>query len=537
MAHLHPTLFVSQQQTGSGKTFTMGSEAHDFQTINNGALNENDGIIPRFMSDIFTMLIQRKEESAKAVLASPKNSQNETMGDALIDYKLSASFLEVYGEDIHDLLDEERNSLPIREDSNGEVIVKGLRNTPIASDIEAVNVLNTGTMNRTTAATLMNCTSSRSHAVFTVTLQQTTRSTEGVDVTSTSRFTFVDLAGSERMKKTGAEGNRAKEGIKINEGLLALGNVINALADEERLARGDKIHVPYRQSKLTRLLQDALGGNSQTLFLACVSPSDTNASETLSTLQYANRARNIKNSLTRNVDATAVELQRLRTMTNLLKCELIKQKFAGADTGGGQGIGMVDEELLKREDVAEYMKTVDEKVTELTGGSAASNLSMSFPTHSVPAHATASRALALPSSSASFMAKNPIQHSPTRISPSYENAIILDVNPEEDLQLIDQLLELQQNTQNFEQGQKDDQNRQATLEGEIEAQEDLLTQLREHLKVYQDMKGKYEQLMCEVHSLESEKKALADELEKAQIDPRKGCSVAIKRKLQKVEEG
>ena len=103
----------------------MGSEAHDFQTINNGALNENDGIIPRFMSDIFTMLIQRKEESAKAVLASPKNSQNETMGDALIDYKLSASFLEVYGEDIHDLLDEERNSLPIREDSNGEVIVKG----------------------------------------------------------------------------------------------------------------------------------------------------------------------------------------------------------------------------------------------------------------------------------------------------------------------------------------------------------------------------------------------------------------------------
>mmetsp|Transcript_39711 Transcript_39711/g.58002 ORF Transcript_39711/g.58002 Transcript_39711/m.58002 type:complete len:92 (+) Transcript_39711:123-398(+) len=91
------------------------------------------------------------------------------------------------------------------------------------------------------------------------------------------------------MKKTGAEGERAREGIKTNEGLLALGNVINALADDQRLAKNEKVHVPYRQSKLTRLLHDALGGNSQTLFLACVSPSDTNASETLSTLQYANR--------------------------------------------------------------------------------------------------------------------------------------------------------------------------------------------------------------------------------------------------------
>ena len=178
----------------------------------------------------------------------------------------------------------------------------------------------------------MNFTSSRSHAVFTVNLQQTTRSSDGDEIHSHSRFTFVDLAGSERMKKTGAEGERAKEGIKINEGLLALGNVINALADEERLAKGERVHVPYRQSKLTRLLQDALGGNSQTLFLACVSPSDTNASETLSTLHYANRARNIKNAPTRNVDATAEELRRLRTLTNLLKCELIKERFDGASS-------------------------------------------------------------------------------------------------------------------------------------------------------------------------------------------------------------
>lgn len=191
------------------------------------------------MADIFNQLLQQKEASEKAVLQSSDGGN----GDALIDFNLTASFLEIYGENIHDLLNEEMRSLPIREDSNGAVIVKGLINTPINSDVEAMNVLNTGSLNRSTASTLMNLTSSRSHAVFTVNLQKTTRSPEGMDITTTSRFTFVDLAGSKRMKKTGAEGERAKEGIKINEGLLALGNVINALGDEERLAKGGKIHV------------------------------------------------------------------------------------------------------------------------------------------------------------------------------------------------------------------------------------------------------------------------------------------------------
>jgi hypothetical protein len=256
---------IAYGQTGSGKTYTCGSEAHGdddhhhngnhyFQSSSNNSegLNESAGLIPRFMTDIFASLIRRKEASEKAVFQSSTSSaggaggSGNQMADALIDFKVSASFLEVYGEDIHDLLDEDRISLPIREDSNGEVVVRGLKSTSITSDVEAMNVLNTGTLNRTTAATLMNVTSSRSHAVFTVNLQQMTRSggaTDGVDVTTTSRFTFVDLAGSERMKKTGAEGERAKEGIRINEGLLALGNVINALADEERFVRGEKIHV------------------------------------------------------------------------------------------------------------------------------------------------------------------------------------------------------------------------------------------------------------------------------------------------------
>jgi hypothetical protein len=580
-------------QTGSGKTYTMGSETHHPTTADTNSssagidddsnvLSDNDGLIPRFMRDIFTLLIQRQESAEKILrlrrrqsksalaTAGPIHNNNDTDddcqqqqhgGDILINFQLSASFLEVYGEDIHDLMDDDRKCLPIREDSNGVVIVKGLQETPVTSDAEAMRILNQGTMNRTTASTLMNLTSSRSHAVFTVNLRQTTRSSEGVDVTSTSRFTFVDLAGSERMKKTGAEGERAREGIRINEGLLALGNVINALADEDRLARGEKVHVPYRQSKLTRLLQDALGGNSQTLFLACVSPSDTNASETLSTLQYANRARNIKNAPTRNVDATALELQRLRSLTNVLKCELIKQRFM--EEGGGASttrtescIGEVDEELLKREDVASYMARIDEKVAELSGSggaSGSSNLDMSFPVHSVPPplHPTTSRPSILPTASSSMSSgvssnKPPTATASTRTSSRFtmENgknqddfdALILDVNPEEDMQLIDQLLELQHHDHKFSIEQRDDQEKLVDMEGEIVAQENRLLQLRENLKVYRSMKDKYEQLMCDVHSLESEKLALARELDQAQVDPTKGCSTAIKKKLKTVEE-
>eukprot|EP00986_Skeletonema_menzelii_P003739 scaffold1185_cov143-Skeletonema_menzelii.AAC.33 len=563
-------------QTGSGKTYTMGSEAHEssasednhtslhHEAATDNILNDNDGLIPRFMSDIFSLLTQRKASTEKILRQRRQSANNtvvdtdcpsETTGeDMLMNFQLSASFLEVYGEDIHDLMDDDRKCLPIREDSSGVVIVKGLQETQVTSGAEAMRILNQGTMNRTTASTLMNRTSSRSHAVFMVNLQQTTCSAEGVDVTSTSRFTFVDLAGSERMKKTGAEGERAREGIKINEGLLALGNVINALADDDRIARGEKVHVPYRQSKLTRLLQDALGGNSQTLFLACVSPSDTNASETLSTLQYANRARNIKNAPTRNVDATALELQRLRSLTNVLRCELIKQRFAEgeASTMKESGIGEVDEALLQREDVTSYMASIDDRVAELSGGGGgSSNVAMSFPVHSVrhppPLHPTASR----PNTSSSLSCgvssnKPPMVTTSTRTSSRFTmdhaksqddfDALILDVNPEEDMQLIDQLLELQHHDHKFSIEQRDDQEKLVDMEGEIVAQEDRLLQLRENLKVYRSMKDKYEQLMCDVHSLESEKLALAKELDQAQVDPTKGCSTLIKKKLKKVEE-
>ncbi|KAJ1344410.1 hypothetical protein BSLG_001067 [Batrachochytrium salamandrivorans] len=215
---------------------------------------------------------------------------------------------------------QERSSLSLTES-------KKCRSRTVAR--QRHSVLQRGTFSRTTASTDMNATSSRSHAIFTVTLRQermsgvgsssgTVRrieSREGVLETGeiqprissastaasasqiiVSKFHFVDLAGSERLKRTNAEGDRKKEGISINQGLLALGNVISALGDETRRSS----HVPYRDSKLTRMLQDSLGGNSQTLMLACISPSDLNYAETTNTLHYANRARNIKNRVSIN---------------------------------------------------------------------------------------------------------------------------------------------------------------------------------------------------------------------------------------------
>lgn len=190
----------------------------------------------------------------------------------------------------------------------------------------------------------MNTQSSRSHAIFTLFIkQQRCIRVEDPDAdvdtsdpmnefeTLTAKFHFVDLAGSERLKRTGATGDRAKEGISINCGLLALGNVISALGDKSKKS----LHVPYRDSKLTRLLQDSLGGNSQTCMIACISPSDRDFMETLSTLKYANRARNIKNKVTINQDKSSRTIASLRREIQQLQLELLEfrqgKRVAGED--------------------------------------------------------------------------------------------------------------------------------------------------------------------------------------------------------------
>jgi len=339
-------------QTSSGKSYSMGtSEESEFIPIDDplSDLDERVGIIPRAAQQIFTVL--------------------SSMEDDAVEYKLSVSFLELYNEELIDLLsdpDEERVPVQIRETRTGDIVWMGLRQHTIQNAKDMVRLLQDGMAMRQTHETDMNAASSRSHAIFSVTLTQSRRPSQEVTlalgrtspekssvflrtprsgiptlsgraqlsrnpsptrpqtptqpqtptrlararatpirraqdevtVSTTSKLHFVDLAGSERLKRTAAVGDRAKEGIAINSGLHALGNVISLLSDPIRSKRAS--YIPYRDSKLTRLLQDSLGGNSQTLMIACVSTTEGNVSETLNTLQYAQRARRIRNTLERN---------------------------------------------------------------------------------------------------------------------------------------------------------------------------------------------------------------------------------------------
>merc|ERR1712113_20762 len=244
--------------------------------------------------------------------------------------------MEIYNEEIHDLLNTsgQQRKIRIHEDEHRNIIAEGLEEARTGSFEETMRHLQAGALNRTTASTKMNTQSSRSHAVFTLNISQTrsvkTSNNETEEVagptkeveTVCSKFHFVDLAGSERLKRTGATGDRAKEGISINCGLLALGNVISALGDTAKRVS----HVPYRDSKITRLLQDSLGGNSRTIMIACISPSDSDFMETLNTLKYANRARNIKNKVTANQDKTSRTIMILRQEIANLQFELMEYK-------------------------------------------------------------------------------------------------------------------------------------------------------------------------------------------------------------------
>ncbi len=511
----------------------MGSEAH---TQPEGS--PQVGLIPRFISDFFHRMNVKKEvsdEAQKKADSSCRSSGFESIPPTLLDYHMKASFLEVYGEDVYDLLDSERKSLPLREDSAGGVVIAGLTSKSISDPAEALHVLHEGTNNRTTAATLMNLTSSRSHAVFTIDLTQRMRGQDQVDIVLSSKFTFVDLAGSERMKKTGAEGERAREGIKINEGLLALGNVINALADDERLTKDKTVHVPYRQSKLTRLLQDALGGNSQTLFLACVSPSDTNVSETLSTLRYANRARNIQNAPTKNLDAVSSEMQRLNTLTRVLQSELIKARFQGVSNESDlSSIGTVDDSLAKRADVENYLELIRLRVYELAGVDKAPTYA--FQNIGVTSVISSSK-YPLPMAPIKVESSTvAVEATPSKgVHERFDDTFFIDVNPDEDMAILDRLLELQQQDHEYDKAKKRDDDSLRQMNGELQKEENLLLQLRESLKAYHSLKKKYEELMAEVQQLEAEKENLAAQLEKATADPSIGCSAAIKRQLEKVE--
>uniref|UniRef100_A0AAX7VJ99 Kinesin motor domain-containing protein n=1 Tax=Astatotilapia calliptera TaxID=8154 RepID=A0AAX7VJ99_ASTCA len=287
----HATV-LAYGQTGSGKTFSMGG------TYTTAQENEPSvGVIPRVIRCIFAEKEQRTD----------------------CEFCLAVSYLEIYNEEILDLLcsSKDKPAISIREDPKEGIKIVGLTEKQVFSAPEMVSCLELGNSARTVGSTAMNAASSRSHAIFTITLEQR-RGTDKAD-SVVSKLHLVDLAGSERQKKTKAEGDRLKEGISINRGLLSLGNVISALGDESK----KNTFVPYRDSKLTRLLQDSLGGNSHTLMIACVSPADSNMEETINTLRYADRARKIKNKPVVNIDPRAAEMNRLKQQVQELQVMLL----------------------------------------------------------------------------------------------------------------------------------------------------------------------------------------------------------------------
>uniref|UniRef100_A0A672UTU6 Kinesin family member 4A n=2 Tax=Strigops habroptila TaxID=2489341 RepID=A0A672UTU6_STRHB len=281
-------------QTGSGKTYSMGGTYTASQED-----EPSVGVIPRVIKLLFKEKEQRQDW----------------------EFVLKVSYLEIYNEDILDLLCPSRerpSQISIREDPKEGIKIVGLTEKNVTCAQEMVFCLEQGNNSRTVASTAMNSQSSRSHAIFTICIDQKKKSDKNSSFHS--KLHLVDLAGSERQKKTKAEGDRLKEGININRGLLCLGNVISALGDENK--KGG--FVPYRDSKLTRLLQDSLGGNSHTLMIACVSPADSNLEETLNTLRYADRARKIKNKPIVNLDPQAAELHQLKQQVQQLQVLLLQ---------------------------------------------------------------------------------------------------------------------------------------------------------------------------------------------------------------------
>ncbi|XP_060537450.1 kinesin-like protein KIF3A [Cylas formicarius] len=251
-------------QTGTGKTYTMAGE-------NNVA--ELRGIIPNTFSHIFAQIAHASEEKS---------------------FVVKVTYLEIYNEEVRDLLSDNPNKkLQIKERTDIGVYVKDLSGFTVDSVESIMKLLNAGNKNRVTRSTLMNDVSSRSHAIFTITIESKNRMS---NKTTVGKLNLVDLAGSERASRTQATGERLREASSINQSLSVLGSVISALVD------GKQKHIPYRNSKLTRLLQDSLGGNSKTSMIAMLSPAEIDYEESMCTLRYAARVKHIKNHAKINVE-------------------------------------------------------------------------------------------------------------------------------------------------------------------------------------------------------------------------------------------
>ncbi|PVD20791.1 hypothetical protein C0Q70_18952 [Pomacea canaliculata] len=306
-------------QTGSGKSYSM---------VGYGS---NKGIVPITCNELFKTISCNQGGSTR--------------------YEVTFSMLEIYNEQVRDLLskDNPKGGLQVRQNPTlGMFYVENLKKVPVGSYAEIEKRMEQGTSNRTVASTNMNATSSRAHTVVTITFVQIIKNANGSETKKSSIMNLVDLAGSERADSTGATGDRLKEGANINRSLSALGNVISALAE---MSQGKKkIVVPYRDSVLTKLLQNALGGNSKTVMIAALSPADINYDETLSTLRYADRAKKIKNQAVINENPVDKLIRELREEN-----ERLKKKLSGE-------LDVVVHAGLSPEEIAKMRRQMEEEI-------------------------------------------------------------------------------------------------------------------------------------------------------------------------------
>jgi kinesin family protein 13 len=323
---------------GSGKSYTMMGTGSDEQSTK--------GLIPRICDALFERI--------------------KELGDPKVTFKVEVSYMEIYNEKVRDLLSakSEKHALKVREHKTLGPYVESLSKLAVTSFNDISDLMSEGNKSRTVAATQMNAESSRSHAVFSIVLTQTqfdVATETGLE--RVSKISLVDLAGSERAAKSGALGDRLKEGSSINKSLTTLGIVISTLADISAGKKPKNAYVPYRDSTLTWLLKDNLGGNSKTVMVATVSPAADNYEETLSTLRYADRAKRIVNHAVVNEDANSRVVRELREEVEKLRLMLMESG------GGGVNNSKEMEDMKERLRISETLmsemtKTWEEKLRE-----------------------------------------------------------------------------------------------------------------------------------------------------------------------------
>jgi kinesin family protein 5 len=450
-------------QTSSGKTHTMEGVMGS---------NEHQGIIPRIVQDIFNHIYTL---------------------DANLQFQIKVSYFEIYLDKIRDLLDVSKTNLAVHEDKNRVPYVKGVTERFVSSPDEVFEIMEEGKTNRHIAVTNMNEHSSRSHSVFLINVKQ-----ENVESEKklTGKLYLVDLAGSEKVSKTGAEGQVLDEAKNINKSLSALGNVISALAD------GTKSHVPYRDSKLTRILQESLGGNARTTIIICCSPASYNEWETRSTLEFGKRAKCIKNSVMVNEELTAEEWKRrwekerekvARLKGQLSRAEMELERWRRGET-------VTKEEQANLQDIDETLPTTQSSMSLSTV--AASVLS---PTSSVVATPAAINA--------DNRSINADEWEKER-SALYQQ---LDEKDDEINNLAQTLerLKSQTNEQDdiFNQARKDNENLQAELNRLQQESESAKEEVKEVLQALEELAVNYDQKTQEVETKSKENETLAQELD------------------------